>query len=200
MNKLYFLLFALFFFSSCGEENDLLPIEAMIVTNLYAPETLNEGEPPSGDYVKFSFLEQKVVKGDDWDIAFRGTDIVVNGGYSGNNDEPARTGIGAAYIILGNYGSIKSVDETLFKEDSENSRAIKNESESGWYTIESPGTLIVPIESKTLIFKTHNGKFAKMKIQSYYKNAPDNPSSFIDQASNYTFNYTYQPNKGVTTF
>jgi|TARA_B110000914_G_C15467076_1_gene448783 hypothetical protein len=200
MNKLCFLTLTVFFFISCGEDDVLEPIEAMIVTNLYAPETLNPGEPPSGEYVKFSFLEQKVVKGDDWDIAFRGTDILVNGGYSANSDEPARTGIGAAYIILGNYGSIRSVDESLLKEDSENSRAIKNESENGWYTIKSPGSLIVPIESKTLIFKTHNGKYAKMKIQSYYKNAPENPNPFIDQASNYTFNYTYQPNEGVRTF
>ena len=68
MNKLCFLTLTVFFFISCGEDDVLEPIEAMIVTNLYAPETLNPGEPPSGEYVKFSFLEQKVVKGDDWDI------------------------------------------------------------------------------------------------------------------------------------
>ena len=40
----------------------------------------------------------------------------------------------------------------------------------------------------------------KMEIQSYYKDAPESPNPFTSQGQTYTFNYTYQPNEGVTTF
>ena len=57
---------------SCGDDDPVLePVEAMIVTNLEALTTSGPGQPPAGDYVKFSFEKQTVVEGDDWDIAFR---------------------------------------------------------------------------------------------------------------------------------
>ena len=201
IKKLNLLLLTLLFVS-CGDDDPVLePIEAMIVTNLEAKTTSEPGQPISGDYVKFSFEKQTVVEGDDWDVAFRATTILVNGGFAAADDEPNRTGIAAGYVAVGAYGSINNVDESLLKQDSESAYAVPTGSGNGWYNYEGPPThLITPIAGRTLIFKTHNGRYAKMEIQSYYKNAPESPNAFADEAQVYTFNYTYQPNEGVLSF
>ena len=104
-------------------------------------------------------------------------------------------------MAVGAYGSINNVDESLLKQDSESAYAVPTGSGNGWYNYEGPPThLITPIAGRTLIFKTHNGRYAKMEIQSYYKNAPESPNAFTDEAQVYTFNYTYQPNEGVASF
>ena len=71
---------------------------------------------------KFSFSEQKIVEDDNWDIALRGTTILVNGGFSGSSDEPSRSGLGG--YVETEYGSIKSIDESKLKQDSESEKAI----------------------------------------------------------------------------
>ena len=200
MKNIKIILISLFVLS-CGAEDPVLePIEAMIVTNLHSPTTSEPGQPPSGKFVKFSFAKQTTVTGDDWDVAFRATTILVNGGFSGSQDEPSRTGMGAGYITTGNYGSIKSVDENLLVQDSETEKAIPIGSDKGWYNYDSQTHLITPIAGRTLVFKTHNGRYAKMQIMSYYKDAPEIPNAFSSQSQYYTFNYTYQPNEGVTNF
>ena len=90
MKNIKIILISLFVLS-CGAEDPVLePIEAMIVTNLHSPTTSEPGQPPSGKFVKFSFAKQTTVTGDDWDVAFRATTILVNGGFSGSQDEPSR--------------------------------------------------------------------------------------------------------------
>ena len=200
MKKLYVLMLSLLLIS-CGEDDPVLePVEAMIVTNLAAKTTSGPGQPPAGDFVKFSFAKQTIVTGDDWDVAFRATTILVNGGFSGGQDEPSRTGLGGGYVTVGNYGSIKSADESLIEQDSETNKAIKLGSGNGWYNYDSQTHLITPIAGRTLVFKTHNGRYAKMQIMSYYKDSPETPNAFSSQSQYYTFNYTYQPNEGVTAF
>ena len=114
---------------------------------------------------------------------------------------PRKSAKTAGYVAVGAYGSINNVDESLLKQDSESAYAVPTGSGNGWYNYEGPPThLITPIAGRTLIFKTHNGRYAKMEIQSYYKNAPESPNAFTDEAQVYTFNYTYQPNEGVASF
>jgi len=175
-----------------------MSIEAMMVTNLYTPEFIGNGpNQQSANFIKFSFKDQTTTEGDDWDIAFRGTEILVNGGFPGTNDEPARTGLAAGYITIGNYGGIKSVNENLLHQDSQTQKAIPS-TNGGWYEIDN--NAILPYSDKTLVFKTHNSRYAKVKIVSFYKDAPENISSFSSKPEYYTFSYTYQPNENVTTF
>ena len=201
MKTQHIIIFISLILFSCADDDPVLePIEIMIVTNLHAPTTSAPGQPPAGDFVKFSFEKQTTVEGDDWDIAFRATTILVNGGFAGSSDEPSRSGIGAGYIAVGNYGSINSIDENQLKQDSETETAIPSGGGNGWYSYNPQNHVIAAIAGRTLIFKTHNGRYAKMEIQSYYKDAPENPNAFTSQGQTYTFNYTYQPNEGVTTF
>ena len=197
--KLKFVFFlSIFFILSCDDSSDLMSIEAMMVTNLYTPEFIGNGpNQQSANFIKFSFKDQTTTEGDDWDIAFRGTEILVNGGFPGTNNEPERTGLAAGYITIGNYGGIKSVNENLLNQDSETQKAIPS-TNGGWYEIDN--NAILPYSDKTLVFKTHNSRYAKVKIVSFYKDAPENISSFSSKPEYYTFSYTYQPNEGIQTF
>ena len=71
------LLLSIFFILSCDDSSDLMPLEAMIITNLYTPEFIGNGpNQQSANFIKFSFKDQTTTEGDDWDIAFRGTEIL----------------------------------------------------------------------------------------------------------------------------
>ncbi len=70
-----------------------------------------------GDFVKFSFKEGKVVKGDNWDFAVRGRLFVTNGrskngknsGLIFGNGEPERTKAVKVVSLVGNFSDIKSI-------------------------------------------------------------------------------------------
>ena len=98
----------------------------------------------------------------DWDIGFRGTSIIVNGGVSlGTTDEPSRTGDAAAYVANGTFFSVMQADTSLLTQDSTNGYAIATGSGNGWYTYSGPPTfLITPTPGKILVFRTADGKYA----------------------------------------
>jgi len=197
-------------FTSCSKDDDSIPLLDVIsnqITNLHAPQNGGSGNGPptpiSGEFTKFDFSAGSVTISDnDWDIGFRGTSIIVNGGVSlGTTDEPSRTGDGAAYIANGTFTSVTQVNPSLFVQDSSNGYAIPAGSGGGWYTYSGPPTyLITPTPGKILVFRTADGKYAKVEILSYYKDSPPTPDYRFSQGRYYTFNYIYQPNEGVTDF
>ena len=191
-------------FLACSDDSDdLLPVVSITIEDLHAPQEGGMGQPISGPFTKFDFdTGMETDSETDWDIAFRATDIIVNGGSSmGTIDEPTRNGDGGAYIAMGTMADVTEVDVSMFVQDSENGYAIMSGSGNGWYTYTGPPTfLVTPTAGRILVFKTADGKFAKVEILSYYQGAPDSPDAFTDQSRYYTFNYVYQPNSGETTF
>ena len=191
-------------FLACSDDSDdLLPVVSITIEDLHAPQEGGMGQPISGPFTKFDFdTGMETDSETDWDIAFRATDIIVNGGSSmGTIDEPTRNGDGGAYIAMGTMADVTEVDVSMFAQDSENGYAIMSGSGYGWYTYTGPPTfLVTPTAGRILVFKTADGKFAKVEILSYYQGAPDSPDAFTDQSRYYTFNYVYQPNSGETTF
>ena len=191
-------------FVACdNDSDDLLPVVSITVEDIYAPQEGGQGQPISGAFTKFDFdLGMETDSETDWDIAFRATDIIVNGGMSmGTTDEPDRTGDAGAYIVTGTMADVTEVDVNLFTQDSSSGYAIMSGSGNGWYTYSGPPTyLITPTAGKILVFKTADGKYAKVEILSYYQGAPENPDAFTDPSRYYTFNYVYQPDSGETTF
>jgi len=200
----YIFLFALL--ASCSSDDDNTPplqeIESQTITNLHAPQQGGQGEPISGAFTKFDFETGTITTSEtDWDIAFRGTAIIVNGGTSlGTNDEPNRSGEAAAYIATGTMASVTEVNTGLFVQDSETGYALPSGSGNSWYIYNSDTFLITPIAGRILVFQTRDGKYAKVEILSYYKDAPENPDPFINEGRYFTFSYVYQPIEGVTTF
>ncbi|MGK0325335.1 MAG: hypothetical protein ACJA1D_000675 [Polaribacter sp.] len=193
-------------FTSCSNDDDSMPllvVESEQVINLHAPQTTDfTTNPPTtaGDFVKFDFSTGTITTSEtDWDIAFRGTTILVNGGAtSGIAEEPTRTGNAGAYIENSTFANVTAVTETSFTQDSTTGFAIPSGSGNGWYTYAGPPThLINPTAGKVLVFRTADNKYAKVEILNYYK---DNDSSNPDNSRYFTFNYVYQPNDGATTF
>lgn len=207
ISKTFFLLtFVIIVFTSCSDDDSapqLNPVEADLVSNLFAPQVGGQGQGPiSGDFTKFDFATGAETTSDtDWDIAFRGTTIIVNGGESqGTTDEPGRTGNGAAYIALNTFDEVTEVNEELFVQDSVSELAIPTGSDNGWYNYNFMTNVVSPLAGRILVFRTRDGKYAKVEILSYYKDAPANPDGFVDESRYYTFNYVYQPNEGVASF
>ncbi|WP_308993655.1 HmuY family protein [Mariniflexile litorale] len=189
-------------FASCSDDDDkpLLEVESQTYSNLYAPQSGGQGsgEDISGAFTKFSFSTgQTTTSETEWDIAFRGTSIIINGGTTlGTMDEPERIGNVSGYIVNNTFENVEMVNTNLLEQDSNEGYVF-----SDWYTYSGqPNHLITPTPGKVLVLKTYDGKYAKMEIVSYYKDAPDNPNAFNGTERYYTFNYVYQPNDGVTTF
>ena len=164
---------ALLGFTSCSNDDDatpLLAVESETVSNLYAPQTGCQGQPIGGEFTKFDFSTATTTTSDtDWDIAFRGTTIIVNGGESqGTTDEPSRTGNAAAYIASNTFADVTSVDENVFVQDSQSALAIPTGSDNGWYNYNSATFTITPLAGKILVFRTADNKYAKIEILSYY--------------------------------
>lgn len=176
-------------------------LESATVENLEAPQTGGQGEPVGGPFTKFSFATGSVTDSDTaWDIAFRGTTIAVNGGtVTGTAQEPARNGNGGATIETGTFAEITSADGLAFAQDADGAFAIPSGSDSGWYNYNPATFTVTPIPGRVLVFRTHDGKFAKVEILSYYRDAPAQPNAFVDESRVYTFNYVYNPNEGETT-
>jgi len=187
------------FLASCSNDDENTPetvtLETKTFSNLYAPQTGGQGQPVGGAFTKFSFSQNSIVTDDSWDIAFRGTTIIVNGGTAiGITDEPTRTGSGAVSIVSNTLSEVITIpSESTFIQDGTNSYAIPTGSGNGWYNYNSTTYIVSPIAGKVFVVKTHDGKYAKMEIISYYKDAPSNPDTTA-LSRYFTFKYAYQPN------
>ena len=73
---------------------NLDPIVSETVVNLFATVVGGQGGPSSGEFTKFDFSTGTETDSEtDWDIAFRATTILINGGEQfGYTDEPTRSG------------------------------------------------------------------------------------------------------------
>lgn len=184
-----------FFSCSKDDSEDLCPEgEYQSVINLHAPLIGGQGEPSSGDFTKFSFSTGQITESEtEWDIALRGTTIIVNGGEAtGIIDEPDRNGDAAAYIVNDTFWCVQNIDNDLFLQDSMLNLAIPTGSGNGWYNYTgAPNHLILPIPGRILIFKTHDSQYVKVEILSYYFDIPINPDSVMDQSRYYSLNYSY---------
>lgn len=202
--KLLILSIMLISFSNCEDDGpNLQDIQSVSIEDLYAPQEGGQGQPISGTFARFDFETGLQTESEtEWDVAFRGTSIIVNGGTSlGTTDEPERTGDAGVYIFDGTMAEMVAVETSLIIQDSSSGYAIQSGSGNGWYTYAGPPTyLINPTPGKILVFRTRDGKYAKMEILSYYLGAPENPDAFSDPSRYFTFNYVYQPNEGVTDF
>jgi hypothetical protein len=207
MNKNILLLVAVFSmtFTSCSSDDDNTPtpdpVKSEQFSNLFAPQTGGQGQPVGGEFAKFDFETGMQTTSDtDWDIAFRGTTIAVNGGVvTGTDGEPARTANTGVSIVTGTFASITTAESLSFLQDAIGAYAIPTGSNKGWYNYNPQVNLITPIPGKILVFKTTAGNYAKVEILSYYKDNPAQPDQ-TSESRYFTFNYVYNPNMGETSF
>ena len=182
------------------------------VRNLVADSVISftpnpQGPPQIVSTNKFTFYNLRTnsrvaaidSNSNNWDIAFKRTTIIINGGVSG-------PGQGGAYIYNGLFNELTSVNTSSIRVDSaRNNFSIPMGSGNGWYASAPPPTnLTTPIPGRVLVIRTADGKYAKLEILNYYKGGVTPPTTASDSvkiydARYYTFRYTIQPN-GSTTF
>lgn len=120
---------------------------------------------------------------DKWDVGFRKTTIIVNGG-------KIRAGKGAGARLTNQaFDILQSVPASGFRTDeSEEDLAFTPRTGQSWYSYDA--TVINPLKDVTLLIRTGNGqRVAKLQIQSYYKDAvaPDP----LAATRFYTFRYQF---------
>lgn len=205
-NVIYFLAILTLVFTSCSKDDDVnftapvvtLPQSADLVVgravNISAQQSGGFGQPISGDFAKYDVENGEETTSDtEWDIAFRGTTILVNGGVvTGATDEPLRNGEAAALVVSSTFNQLLTAEGLTFTQDADGSTAIPTGSGNGWYTYAGPPTHeIFPTPGEIIVIKTRSGNYAKIEIESYYLNS-DN----TQQSRNYTFDFVYNPNVG----
>lgn len=191
-----FLTLLLLSFIACQEkekkENNVNPgntgLTVQTVKNLPANPTDGTG---TGHYTFFSLKNNVIVPLSDsattqWDVAFNSTTLLVNSGTSGPGDA-------AVQIYTGIFNDLTEAPADGYRQDSALENAIPTGSGNGWYNYNSTTHVVSAIPGRVLVFKTAQGKYAKMEIVSYYKDMPANPTS-ADISRYYTFRYSYQDN------
>jgi len=186
---------------SCKDDNPApAPVVATTMTDVSAdPGTginPNTGQPTgiTNKFTLFSFKTGTVVANTDsattkWDIGFRRTTIIINGGTSG-------PGTAGAIVTSGLFDEILDAPADGYLKDDKNATikyAIPTGSGNGWYTYDGGAQVIKPTAGKVLIFQTADGHYAKAEILSFYKGAKTNPVN-TDISGYYTFRFVYQPN------
>jgi hypothetical protein len=191
------------FLASCDKDEVPAPVtvQTKTVNNLQADTIIgiaSNGQPyGSGRYTLYSLETNAVIANSDsattkWDVGFRGTTIITNGGNSG-------PGTGGAFIFVGTFSDLTTIptDSTFRIDNAPTSYAIKTGSGNGWYSYNGATNLITPIPGRILVIRTASGKYAKIEIQNYYKGGvtPDATASDSDKLTKqryYTFRYTFQ--------
>ncbi len=194
---------AAFLYTSCSkntEDNKPAtgdPLPAVEIRELPAdPATrdLNDGHLIGEDnrYTFFRFSDSTIVLADSivtprtdsattkWDIAFRGTSILLNSGASG-------PGTVEGQVVKSTFEDLAEAPKTGYEKDTETGNVF-----SSWYNYNPQTHVITPIPGYILVIHTNDGKYVKMEILSYYKGLPAHPSVQSDQRY-YTFRYVIQP-------
>jgi len=196
-NKLYIILSLSFvLLNACKKDDDestdpnVKTLEIEIYTNLDATATGSQGQA-GGHYTLFSFKTGDVVAISDsastkWDIGFRSTSIIVNGGTSG----PGNAGVVIKSAV---FDDVREADASGYAQDNGAVYAIPAGSGNGWYNYDATTHIISPIAGKVFVVRTAEDKYAKFEIISYYKDAPAQPDA-NSVSRYYTFRYVYQSN------
>ena len=190
--------------AACKKDDDATPVTAAGQANTVsvlsaAGTTSSTGQPVAAKhYTFFSLADNKQVAYTDsnstkWDVAFRGTTILLNGGTSG-------PGQGGAQVLSDKlFAEVIAAPTSGYAVDAASGYAIPAGSGKGWYSYDATTHLITPTAGKVLALRTATGKYAKMEIQSYYKNAKGEPimgtptGTDVNNYGYYTFRYVYQP-------
>lgn len=134
-----------------------------------------------------------------WDVGFRGTTVIVNGGTSG-------PGEGTARLLAEAFADVTEAPAGGYAADGDNTcpavetqfgtapgapYAVCTGSGNGWYTYD--GAVVTPIAGRTVVLTTGDGeRYAKLRVLSYYRGAPTAPTQ-DSEGRYYTFEYVVQP-------
>lgn len=174
---------------------------APISNNLFTLYDLDAGEIVLSSSETDATVRAQDSTGTAWDIGFRGTTIIFNGGTSG-------PGEGTAQIVTETFASVTEAPASGYVADGSNTgcpevqtpvgpvpgstNAVCTGSDNGWYNYDPSQNLISPLAGRTIVLTTGEGDYAKVRILSYYQGNP-NPPDATAPTRYYTFEYIVQP-------
>ena len=174
---------------------------APIANDLFTLYDLDAGEVVLSSSETDASVRQRDSASTAWDLGFRGTTIIVNGGTSG-------PGEGAAQILTEAFADVTEAPASGYVADGANTAcpavetpggsfpgapyAICTGSDNGWYNYTPATNLIAPIPGRTIVLTTGDGDYAKVRILSYYRGNPTPPDASAPSRY-YTFEYVVQP-------
>jgi hypothetical protein len=170
-------------------------VETKTVTDLPAdpPQNTSGGGRPQGTgrYTFFSLEDDEVVlsysntnradsNSTTWDLGFQSINVLVNNGEGG-------PGNAAAYVAEERFQDVEQADTDKLS----TSEAQDKELNTDWYNYNANGNNIVrPEPGRTIVVRTADGdQYAKIRMDSYYKGAPDDLSESDAPSRYYTFDY-----------
>ena len=158
-----------------------------ISNNQFTLYDLDEGEIVLLSSETDDAIRQRDSASTAWDIGFRGTDVIFNGGDSG-------PGEGSAQIVTEAFADVTEAPASGYVVDGSNTCAngdttvICGGSDAGWYNYAN--FTVTPIPGRTIVLTTGDGDYAKVRILSYYRGNPATPGG---DSRYYTFEYVVQP-------
>ena len=170
---------------SCKKDKDDTAPEARTVDFLTTAS-------PMGPFSLFQFesgasLDASQQQTDKWDFGMRLTTMIVNSGSSG----PGNAGV---LILTGVFDEITEAPESGYAVDATGNLAVKDAS---WYDYNPVTRIFTPKAGVVFVFKTANGKYAKMEMISATP-TDDNGVAVTPPVQptkiKYSFRYVYQPN------
>ncbi|MFX1707593.1 HmuY family protein [Chitinophaga sp. CC14] len=176
---------SLFTLVSCSKDDDNTVTPPVVAVETKTVANVDADAANKGSFTLYSLVDNKVIPNSDsattkWDIGFKATTIIINGGTSG-------PGKAEAQVITGIFSQLVTAPETGYTADAAAKKAI-----TGWYSYNMTTHVISPVTGAVIVLKTANGNYAKLEVTSYYKDAPATP----DQNSisrYYNFRFAYQP-------
>jgi hypothetical protein len=182
---------------SCSDDSSTNPEPTPIISTT-VKDLPADSAVTGGHFTFFRFSDSTIVPVTDsatakWDVAFYKTTIITNSGYRG-------PGVGGAMVLKNtDFSTLDTVPSGNFNVETETTLAIPTGSGNGWYTYDPAAQAIRATPGVVLVIRTADGKYAKMRILSYYKGAPETIDPVNDLARWYTFEFVYQPD-GSKTF
>lgn len=178
---------SLFTLISCSKDDDnkVTPSPSVTPVSITAVTNIDADAANTGHFTLYSLADNKVVPISDsattkWDIGFKATTIIINGGSSG-------PGKAEGQVISTVFNQLAVAPETGYTADAAAKKAI-----TGWYSYNMTTHIISPVTGAVIVLKTANGNYAKVEISSYYKDAPATPDE-NSLSRYYHFRFAYQP-------
>lgn len=111
------------------------------------------------DYTYYSLqknrpVPQAVSDTGGWDLAFKGSEIRVNGA--------------AQYVDVA-FDSLMTAPEEGYATDTPDEPALPGGSGKGWFNYNPMTHAVTPVENRTIVLKRSDGGYAKIEITDYYK-------------------------------
>ncbi|RFS20693.1 hypothetical protein DVR12_19230 [Chitinophaga silvatica] len=170
--------------SACSKKDDENTTPKSTLVTVTA-KNIDGDAADKGHFTLFSLADNKVIPNSDsattkWDIGFRSTNIIINGGVSG-------PGAATAQVVSGIFNDLLVAPESGYVVDGTTLAIVD------WYTYNRTTHIISPVPGKYIVMRTATGKYAKVEVFSYYKDAPTTPDG-NSVARNYNFRYQLQAN------